>query len=76
MNAIRSADPAVLTGAAERLRGAMRNRSPSQRRRRLGPQPSVNNLGVQVHLRGSFSGANGGISQGALRSPSRYHVAV
>ncbi|RPR66109.1 hypothetical protein IPC1040_32585 [Pseudomonas aeruginosa] len=37
MNAIRSADPAVLAEVAERLREAMRNKNPSQRRRRLGP---------------------------------------
>ena len=36
MNAIRSADPAVLAEAAERLREAMRKRNPSRRRERLG----------------------------------------
>lgn len=36
MNAIRSADPAVLAEAAERLREAMRKKNPTQRRQRLG----------------------------------------
>lgn len=37
MEAIRLADPAVLAESAERLREAMRNKDPSQRRRRLDP---------------------------------------
>ncbi len=36
MRSIREADPGVLAEATERLREAMRNRDPSQRRRRLG----------------------------------------
>lgn len=37
INAIRSADPAVLAEAAERLREAMRKKDSEPRRQRLGP---------------------------------------
>lgn len=37
IKAIREADPAALAQATERLREAMRNNDPGQRRRRLGP---------------------------------------
>jgi len=37
MNAIRSADPAVLAEAAERLREAMRKKGSEPRRQQLGP---------------------------------------
>jgi len=37
VKAIREADPAVFAEVTERLREAMRNRDPGQRRRRLGP---------------------------------------
>lgn len=54
MNAIRSADPAVLAEAAERLIEAMRNRNPSQRRRRLAPQPSASNLRQSCQIKELF----------------------
>lgn len=37
MKAVREADPVILAEAAEHLREAMRNRNPSQRRRRMEP---------------------------------------
>lgn len=45
MNAIQSADPAVLAEAAERLREAMRKKDSEPRRQRLGP-PAFSKQGL------------------------------
>ncbi|CAN1606011.1 conserved protein of unknown function [Pseudomonas mediterranea] len=37
IKAIREADPVIFAEVTERLREAMRNKDPKQRRRRLGP---------------------------------------